>query len=590
VNARDSERGFVVATVLVFLVVLGITAFFAARLTRSDIQGVSNLQNERRALFVAESGVNEALYRLRLASPACVPISGLSAPAGWAYGTCPNGQFDASLLTKYRASCPSGTIDQGSSPYGLDSCVVGAKTQVLFNATTTGAPAGPYITTPTLQTSPYALKYSTASSDFVTNPPANLQVEWDVCTAQDVSSALYGCTAAGTQIRQYAVPGCTQLRNILKMTSTGALKRADGSIVASRRVVARAADTGTHAKGLPTIITSLDGCGQGINMNGGARITTAGGIQVNSGAGTISCPTNSQSITGGNNNSITACTAFTSDPTACGFGVSGAGVDSHPTYAPNPIDVKSEPAIDPFNDPQDPTHLLSPPGPFNSPPSLAALTSAGLNTSPSGCAGTAAAPQTCDITTATTLSPGIYWGGIAVKSADVTFAPGVYILAGGGLDLGNGSVTITTQTTGVGGVTFYNTNDPYHPTNDGSYGQFTFGGGSANVTLIAPTTNPTAPDGSSTNFKGVLLFQDRNNHQTVDMQGGSNGSYTVNGAIYAWDTPTSLQGHANGSISVSLVVGSLALTGNSNINIGNPTTATGACSSDGFATVAWQDF
>jgi hypothetical protein len=311
---------------------------------------------------------------------------------------------------------------------------------------------------------------------------------------------------------------------------------------------------------------------------------------VNAGAGTVACPTGSQSITGGNNNSITACTAYTSDPTACSFGVSGEGVDTHPTYNPNPIDVKSEPAIDPFNDPQDPAHLLSPPGPFATPPSLANLTAANLNISASGCAGTAAAPQTCNISTATTLLPGIYWGGIAVKSASVTFAPGVYVLAGGGLDLGNGSQTVTTQTTGVGGVTFYNTNDPYHPTNDGSYGQFTFGGGGANVTLIAPTTNPTAPDGSSTNFKGVLLFQDRNNHQTVDIQGGSSGSYTVNGAFYAWDTPTTLQGHANGSISVSLVVGSLALSGNSNINIGNPTTATGACSSDGFATVAWQDY
>jgi Tfp pilus assembly protein PilX len=40
-NARTQE-GFILATVLVFLMVLSLGAFFSARLTRSDIQIVTN--------------------------------------------------------------------------------------------------------------------------------------------------------------------------------------------------------------------------------------------------------------------------------------------------------------------------------------------------------------------------------------------------------------------------------------------------------------------------------------------------------------------------------------------------------------------
>ena len=43
---RRQERGFILATVLVFLVVLTLTAFFAARITRTNTQVVNNLQNE----------------------------------------------------------------------------------------------------------------------------------------------------------------------------------------------------------------------------------------------------------------------------------------------------------------------------------------------------------------------------------------------------------------------------------------------------------------------------------------------------------------------------------------------------------------
>src|ERR1051325_2520872 len=100
------EGGFVLATVLVFLVVLSLTAFFAASLTRTDVQVVQNLQNEKDALYAAEAGINEALFRLSTRGLSNVTIS----PGP--------GTFDASLATRYRSGCPAGAIAAGSSNYG----------------------------------------------------------------------------------------------------------------------------------------------------------------------------------------------------------------------------------------------------------------------------------------------------------------------------------------------------------------------------------------------------------------------------------------------------------------------------------------
>jgi hypothetical protein len=76
--------------------------------------------------------------------------------------------------------------------------------------------------------------------------------------------------------------------------------------------------------------------------------------------------------------------------------------------------------------------------------------------------------------TGTTLSPGVYCGGISIKTGTVTMAPGLYILAGGGLYLKN--------TTVVGsGVTIVNTNAP-----DANGGAANFG--VPNTLASAPNT------------------------------------------------------------------------------------------------------
>ncbi|HYM13465.1 MAG TPA: pilus assembly protein TadG-related protein, partial [Bryobacterales bacterium] len=58
------------------------------------------------------------------------------------------------------------------------------------------------------------------------------------------------------------------------------------------------------------------------------------------------------------------------------------------------------------------------------------------------------------ISSDTTLQPGLYVGGIQITGGNISFAPGTYILDGGGFKI-TGNATLTSQ---LGGVTFYNTN------------------------------------------------------------------------------------------------------------------------------------
>ncbi|HEX9494254.1 MAG TPA: pilus assembly protein TadG-related protein, partial [Candidatus Limnocylindria bacterium] len=75
-----------------------------------------------------------------------------------------------------------------------------------------------------------------------------------------------------------------------------------------------------------------------------------------------------------------------------------------------------------------------------------------------------------NLTTTTTLQPGIYSGGINISgNGTITFAAGTFILAGGGL-----SVTGTPRLVGTG-VTFFNTLTNY-PTETGTCGPVSLGG------------------------------------------------------------------------------------------------------------------
>ena len=119
----------------------------------------------------------------------------------------------------------------------------------------------------------------------------------------------------------------------------------------------------------------------------------------------------------------------------------------------------------------------------------------------------------------TTLSPGIYCGGIYVKSGTATFSPGRYIIVGGGI------ATQDTNSIIVGSNVFiYNTYDKHN-----AFSPINFNANSS-VQLSAPDNDPP--------YSGILYFEDRgccSTMQTDSFQGGS-ASY-FQGTIYA---PSSL--------------------------------------------------
>jgi hypothetical protein len=95
----------------------------------------------------------------------------------------------------------------------------------------------------------------------------------------------------------------------------------------------------------------------------------------------------------------------------------------------------------------------------------------------------------------TTLQPGTYCGGIKVGTViDVTFAPGMYFLMGGGMDIGSAAHIHGTE------VTFVNMNAPEVDGGAHKFGIFNLQNNSTVVDFTAMTTGPLA---------GILFYQDR---------------------------------------------------------------------------------
>jgi hypothetical protein len=169
----------------------------------------------------------------------------------------------------------------------------------------------------------------------------------------------------------------------------------------------------------------------------------------------------------------------------------------------------------------------------------------------------ASAPYTCDhIGTFspgvdTTLSPGVYCGGIHVPNATYTLSPGTYILVGGGLS----TQSANSHLVGAG-VMFYNTFGATTNSPPYSYSGIQIAANST-VSLIAPTTGT---------YAGMLFFEDRNSPPTSDNYGG--GSTAVyQGIIYAKNAAVTMFG--NSSISTAytmLVADTISLQGTTGFN------------------------
>ena len=158
--------------------------------------------------------------------------------------------------------------------------------------------------------------------------------------------------------------------------------------------------------------------------------------------------------------------------------------------------------------------------------------------------GTASNPATKTMSAGSaTLRPGVYYGGIELKStASVTFQPGTYVMAGGGLKLtGTGSVNGT-------GVMFYSTFDPQHNSQAGACAASRFSGGSSFV-ITGPTSGA---------YKDIVFWQDKACTNVFSMTGGNSG---IAGIVYTPKAPISMSGGGDlGSIQV--ITNSVDISGN----------------------------
>jgi hypothetical protein len=144
----------------------------------------------------------------------------------------------------------------------------------------------------------------------------------------------------------------------------------------------------------------------------------------------------------------------------------------------------------------------------------------------------------------TTLSPGVYCGGINISGGNVSFSAGEYILDGGGLQINSASTTVTGS-----GVSFYNT-----ATSGYSYGTLTISG-QPNVTFSAPTSG---------SMEGIFWFSDRNDTNTNQSQFNGATTASVQGTIYMPTGSLLYTGQSGSGTYTALVVNKLEINGSTN--------------------------
>jgi len=171
-----------------------------------------------------------------------------------------------------------------------------------------------------------------------------------------------------------------------------------------------------------------------------------------------------------------------------------------------------------------------------------------------------------------TLSPGVYCGGIGMDNGVVaTFSPGLYILAGGGMNIKHATIRGT-------GVTIVNTNAP--AANGGAgYKPFNMES-NADVALSACTTY----DATTCPLPGILFYQDPDASPALDPDdgemwtnfiGSSSGS-AFNGTIYFPTQEISTKSNSPVTINGGLVVSKLTIkTGQENFVINGPGNGSG---------------
>ena len=152
--------------------------------------------------------------------------------------------------------------------------------------------------------------------------------------------------------------------------------------------------------------------------------------------------------------------------------------------------------------------------------------------------------------------PGIYTTSFS-SNCDYLFAPGTYILKGGGISLAGTSSMCTGATcstpTAAGGTFFYITNSLY-PAAGGSCATFALNGNNT-TTLSAPTSGA---------YAGMLIWQDV--ACTGSLSIGGNGAIEATGTIYAPGATVEGNGN-NAEVAVSQIVAKKLDTQNANFRI-----------------------
>lgn len=184
----------------------------------------------------------------------------------------------------------------------------------------------------------------------------------------------------------------------------------------------------------------------------------------------------------------------------------------------------------------DPLALVRPPAPGD------------LQTRQCGGGGaTALTPQKCNLNGSVTLDPGTYYGGWRIGSAgaSITLNPGIYVIAGGGINDTNGILTSAT-----GRVFIFSTDASEAfkdaciagtSTNpDGCQGEIRISGQAAIDLLGLDRTSACLPySANGCPFGGMLMWQDSGgssaalNNAGCDITIGGGGSLHISGTIYA---------------------------------------------------------
>ena len=163
-----------------------------------------------------------------------------------------------------------------------------------------------------------------------------------------------------------------------------------------------------------------------------------------------------------------------------------------------------------------------------------------------------------EVTSNTTLSPGVYCGGIHIYgSANVEFEPGNYTVGGSGLEIdGSGAVTgdevmFYLQPTAV--IPFHHHRGP---------GKTVHFAGSANITLSAPDSGA---------YKDVLIYQDPATPSDRDLVFSGGANLELNGVLYAPNNLIRFAGNGDPGGATSIVARTAYFTGNANFG-SNPAT------------------